>query len=143
MKILEGRFIKLGGFTAVGLVPIEYEKPVIDPTARTGRGLKIPGEPTLAERRQHELTHLPLRDWCPHCVKAKGRHGPAKKQSDRQPVIQIDYCLHATSEDLPSIEKDSLSLRRSNRIVYGRCCSSQRRERLRHCRSQEIYLRVW
>ena len=37
----------------------------------------------------------------PHCVKAKGRHGPAKKQSVSQPVIQIDYCFHAASEDLP------------------------------------------
>ena len=92
------------GFTVFGLVPIEHEKPVqetIDTTARVGRGLKVPGEPTLAERKQHELTHLPYRDWCPHCVKAKGRHGPSKKQSDRQPVIQIDYCFHATSEELP------------------------------------------
>ena len=92
------------GFTVFGLVPIQHEKPVqetIDTTARIGKGLKVPGEPTLAERRQHELTHSPFRDWCPHCVKAKGRHGPAKKQSDRQPVIQTDYFFHATSEDLP------------------------------------------
>ena len=73
-----------------GLVPIRHEKPVqetIDTTARIGKGLKVPGEPTLAERKQHELAHLPFRDWCSHCVKAKGRHGLAKKQSDRQPVI--------------------------------------------------------
>ena len=49
----------------------------------------------------HELTHLPFRDWCPHCVKSKGRRGPAKKQSDRQPVIQVDSCFHATSAELP------------------------------------------
>ena len=35
--------------------------------------LKIPGEPSESERRLHELTHLPYRDWCEHCVKSKGR----------------------------------------------------------------------
>ena len=35
--------------------------------------LKVPGEPSENERRLHELTHLPCRDWCEHCVKSKGR----------------------------------------------------------------------
>ena len=50
----------------------------IDTTARIGKSLKVPGEPTLAERKQHELTHLPYCDWCEHCVKAKGGHGPVR-----------------------------------------------------------------
>ena len=27
-----------------------------------------PKEPSAEERREHELTHLPYRNWCKHCV---------------------------------------------------------------------------
>ena len=87
--------------------PVEIERPVpetVDVSARAPEGLRIPSEPTASERRQHELTHLPYRDWCPHCVKAKGRHGVSKKQLDRQPVIQVDYCFHST-DPKPSLRK--------------------------------------
>ena len=84
--------------------PIETERLVpetVDVAARAPRGLRVPIEPTASERRQHELTHLPYRDWCPFCVKAKGRHAASKKQLDRQPVIQVDYCFHSTDPKLP------------------------------------------
>ena len=32
-----------------------------------------PRLPTEEEVAQHELTHLPYRNWCPACVKAKGK----------------------------------------------------------------------
>ena len=35
---------------------------------RSARVVRKPGEPTSEERSAHEGTHLPLRDWCPHCV---------------------------------------------------------------------------
>ena len=74
---------------------------MIRETAYKAKPLKVPKEPTEAERRVHELTHLPFRDWCPHCVQAKGRHGPSLKQVDRQPVIQVDYCYVSTHKSLP------------------------------------------
>ena len=46
---------------------------VADPdesSARRPKGLPAPGEPTLTERREHELTHLPFRSWC---VRAKSK----------------------------------------------------------------------
>ena len=66
--------------------------------------LKVPGEPSEHERRLHELTHLPYRDWCEHCVRSKGRqsHAVKKKKNDRQPVIQIDFSFMATENDLPT-----------------------------------------
>ena len=66
----------------------KVEQETIDVSARP-KELKTPGEPSISERRQHELTHLPYRDWCPLCVKAKGPHGASKKIVDRQPVIAI------------------------------------------------------
>ena len=92
------------GFTVFASVPIEFERmeqETSDRHARAPKGLKVPGEPSASERKQRELTLLPFRDWCPRCVRAKGRHGPAKKQVDRQPAIQVDYCFSATSKELP------------------------------------------
>ena len=63
--------------------------------------LKIPGEPSESERRLHELTHLPYRDWCEHCVKSNLPQSHAVEKNDRQPVIQIDFSFLSTENDLP------------------------------------------
>ena len=39
-----------------------------------------PGEPSSEERREHELTHLPFRSWCRHCVKGRGKEKACQKQ---------------------------------------------------------------
>ena len=36
----------------------------------------VPVLPSEAEVEQHELTHLPFRSWCRHCVRAKGKESP-------------------------------------------------------------------
>ena len=47
-------------------------------TARPGIVLVSPSE---AEVEQHELTHLPFRSWCRHCVRAKGKESPHHESS--------------------------------------------------------------
>ena len=37
--------------------------------------------PSEAEVEQHELTHLPFRSWCRHCVRAKGKESPHHESS--------------------------------------------------------------
>ena len=39
-----------------------------------------PGDPTLQEREEHSVTHVPYRSWCPVCVKAQGQGGGTSKQ---------------------------------------------------------------
>ena len=41
--------------------------------AKLGNVLVLPSE---AEVEQHELTHLPFRSWCRHCVRAKSKESP-------------------------------------------------------------------
>ena len=62
-----------------------------DFVAQRPKGLKQPGEPTLTERLEHELTHLPFRPWCEVCLKAKSKQAKSKKLSLRQPVLQMDF----------------------------------------------------
>ena len=54
-----------------------------------------PGAPTEEEKKEHELTHLPYRSWCRHCVRGKGR-ALDHKRCDRQPrlrTVHFDYCF--------------------------------------------------
>ena len=71
-----------------------------DKAARDAKALPRPNEPTEQQRATHNLTHLPYRSWCEHCVKAKGRENHSKRQVDRQPVIQVDYCFVNTGPDV-------------------------------------------
>ena len=41
----------------------------------------VPVLPSEAEVEQHELTHLPFRSWCRHCVRAKGKESPHSESS--------------------------------------------------------------
>ena len=94
------------GYTA--LVPLDRptagenaEQETEDRSAVRPKTLKVPGEASENERRLHELTHLPYRDWCERCVKSKGREKHATKKHDKQLVIQIDFSFVATENDLP------------------------------------------
>ena len=40
------------------------------------REVRLPSEPTVAEREQHALSHLPMRAWCAACVTASARDAP-------------------------------------------------------------------
>ena len=43
--------------------------------AQNGKGVTKPREPTRKEWDEHMLTHIPYRNWCPFCVKGRGRQG--------------------------------------------------------------------
>ena len=45
-------------------------------TAKLGE----PREPTAEERNEHEMTHLPYRSWCRHCVRGRGKEAAHRKQ---------------------------------------------------------------
>ena len=40
------------------------------------KAIRAPNEPTKQEIEDHELTHIPFRDWCVHCCKGKSRSNP-------------------------------------------------------------------
>ena len=76
------------------------EQETHDKAARDAKALPRPNEPTDQRRATHNLTHLPYRSWCEYCVKSKGRENHSKGQTDRQPVIQVDYCFVNTGPDV-------------------------------------------
>ena len=65
--------------------------------------LRDPGEPTKAERDEHEKLHLPYRSWCPDCVAGRAREDPHRRANktnaqgeNEVPVVQIDFGFFAT-----------------------------------------------
>ena len=65
--------------------------------------LRDPGLPTPKEVEQHNVTHMPFRSWCPHCVngKAKDRHHKKQENKDDKsiPEIVFDYGFLGGKED--------------------------------------------
>ena len=52
--------------------------------------------PSDAEKRRHETSHLPFREWCEHCVRGRGRAMPHFSRQRRGAeesvlVVQLDY----------------------------------------------------
>ncbi len=53
-----------------------------------------PKMPSDGERREHELTHLPYRSWCRHCVRGRGKEEPCRRGAGEEgglPEFHVDY----------------------------------------------------
>ena len=96
------------GYTIFEPAPLENfteepEQETFDVTARKPKALTSPLEPTQQERELHNLTHLPYSSWCEFFVKAKGKETPSRRNLDRQPVIQVDYCFLTTGDGCTTV----------------------------------------
>ena len=64
--------------------------------------MRAPREPTAEEREEHELTHLPYRAWCKHCVRGRGKSEAHKElHAEAQhtvPHVSMDYCFMGQDE---------------------------------------------
>ena len=67
--------------------------------------LKDPGQPTQAERDEHDITHIPYRPWCADCVRGRAKRKRSLRirgaySGSTCPRIRMDYCqLTETGED--------------------------------------------
>ena len=84
----------------------EVADPDLYESARRPKRLPAPGEPTLTECREHELTDLPFRSWCPTCptcVRAKSKQNHSRTLKTKQPVIQLDYAFLGDNSENPQV----------------------------------------
>ena len=64
--------------------------------SRKLRGMGDPRKPTQKEVEEHRLTHLPYRNWCTVCVKAKGKdldHRKVVTEDRGVSEYAFDYCF--------------------------------------------------
>ena len=62
-----------------------------DDGVREFRKLVDPLKPNKAEVDDHELFHTPYRNWCPICVKAKGKALDHQKKGELNPLGYSEY----------------------------------------------------
>ena len=68
---------------------------------RGGEGARIrrlgdPRLPSAKEVEEHYLTHVPYRNWCPHCVRGRGKdldHRRAIEDERKIREFSFDYCF--------------------------------------------------
>ena len=51
----------------------------VDIEAEIQRAATDPGQPTAAQREEHDLTHFPFRSWCRACVLGRAKDAPSNK----------------------------------------------------------------
>ena len=88
-----------GGERAEGTGELELQE---EAGQRLPRGVQDPRLPSDEERKQHELTHLPFRSWCRHCVRGCGQSEPHRRSERDQhavPEIHMDYCFMGRRQD--------------------------------------------
>ena len=62
-----------------------------------------PRMPSQDDQREHELTHLPYRSWCRHCVRGRGKEEPCRRTGGTEetglPELHVDYmCMGEEKE---------------------------------------------
>ena len=58
------------------------------------RDIKIPSQEEVDRRN---LTHLPFMNWCPRCVRGRGKEAPRRRCKEGQwelPEISLDFAFH-------------------------------------------------
>ena len=69
---------------------------------RVPRRAQNPKLPSPAEVAEHQLTHLPFRSWCRHCVRGCGQaepHRQAMRDEGALPEVHLDYCFMGTKTE--------------------------------------------
>ena len=74
-----------------------------DVVVQAAKPLPQPKVSTAAQIAAHNLTHLPYRSWCPHCVASRRpstQHRSSSSEPQRaDPLLVADYCFIRDSED--------------------------------------------
>ena len=62
---------------------------------RKTKKLQDPKLPSRSEIDEHNLTHLPFRSWCRHCVRGRGKEMPHRRggEAGDMPELHADMCF--------------------------------------------------
>ena len=73
---------------------------------RVPRALTSPIRPSAEDVALHNITHLPYRNWCPICVRAKAKEDPHRRKCDPPedhrsglPIVSMDYNEYDKEKD--------------------------------------------
>ena len=86
----------------VAVRPSDPEEGEVVPAAmKVRRNAQV--EPSRREREEHELTHIPYRSWCRHCVRGRGKNEAHRRldaeASHEASHVSMDYCFMGQDEE--------------------------------------------
>ena len=74
-----------------------------DIVVQNAEPLPEPRVPMRAHISSHNITHMPYRSWCKHCVAARRRNNPHLRSTDpsqrSNPLLVADYCFVRNNHD--------------------------------------------
>ena len=63
---------------------------------------KVEEKPSEEEVEHHNVTHIPYRSWCRHCIRGKGKTRDHKRLKNRKrgiPTISLDYGFMSSAKN--------------------------------------------
>ena len=85
-----------GGEEGALRIDEDVEKKAANGDQRDVRKIGDPRKPSQQEVEEHELTHIPYRNWCPICVRCRGKDLDHRKAVDGDRGVSeyaFDYCF--------------------------------------------------
>ena len=95
------------GFSGAGGAVSPHGLQLAEEGGQPAKPLKAPAKPTAEMIAMHEISHIPFRAWCPHCVRGRGKSFQHRRvdhsQDDKDhPVVSIDYAFFGAPGELPA-----------------------------------------
>ena len=81
----------------VEVVGAEGERIKAERDAKRMKSILDPRKPNEKDVEDHNRTHLPYRNWCPHCVRAKGKDMDHRKAVEGERGL-AEYSLITASQ---------------------------------------------
>ena len=71
---------------------VEMEaEPEVEAGVRRPAKMSDPKEPSAEERTEHDMSHLPFRNWCRHCVRGRGKEAAHKRQEGPGEIPEVHF----------------------------------------------------
>ena len=74
---------------------------------QTLKGMPEPIKPSRSDIQRHNLTHLPYKSWCPHCVAARRNAAPHLIQKNGEqrsvPLLVFDYAFPRAADETETV----------------------------------------
>lgn len=103
--------------------PEEAVRKTVVEDKRVVKKMFDPRKPTVEEVTEHELTHIPYRNWCPICVKSKGKDLDHRKSVEEERGVS-EYALDYIAFPVTNSASNSWCWPGAKR---SRACISRRR----------------
>ena len=92
-----------------------------EPGERKTKKMQDPKMPTRTEIEEHNLTHLPFRSWCRHCVRGREKELPHKRVGEQgeMPELHVDMCFLGEEKDPHNAITVMVARERSTRMTMA------------------------